>query len=343
MVSSPKPPDPYATAAAQTQSNIGTASANAMIGNANENNPYGSVNYSQTGTGYITDSKGTKTAVPTYTRNVTLSPDEQQLFDKQNQMQQNLADIGVQQTGKIGGLLNTSLNTQGLPDWQNYASAPGLKTTYAGAEDTQNAYSADRDKVTNALMTRYNAINDPVNAAQEVSLAARGLSPGSQNWGSVQDAQGRSRNDAATQAILAGGQEQSRMLTDAYNAANFYNTAATQGFQNQNVATANANNLRGSELTERQNLRTEPLNEISALMSGSQVSVPQFQPYNAPSVAGTPIGQYIQDNYNAKVQQANATNTGLFGLGSALVGGLTGTGGLFSSAGAGTAALAGLL
>jgi len=335
MVSSPKPPDPYSTAAAQTNSNVNTATANAIIGNANENNPYGSVKYNTIGYQTITDSKGNKTQVPQYQRDVTLSPEQQQLFNKQNAMQQNLADIGVQQTGRIGGLLNTSLNTEGLPDWQSYAAAPTLKNTYAGAEDTQNAYSADRDKVTAALMQRYNAINDPANAAQEAQLAARGLSPGSQNWGSVQDAQGRSRNDAASQAILAGGQEQSRMLADAASAANFYNTAQGQDFANLNTATANANNLRGQQLQERQTLRTEPLNEISALMSGSQVSVPQFSPYNAPSVAGTPIGQYIQDNYNAKVQQANATNTGLFGLGSALTGGLFGTGGMFAQGGKG--------
>lgn len=335
MVSSPKPPDPYATAAAQTNSNVNTAAANAMIGNANENNPYGSVKYTQTGTGYITDSKGGKTAVPQYTRDVTLSPDQQSLLTKQNQMQGNLADIGVQQSGKIGSLLNTSLNTEGLPPWQSYTGAPALKNTYAGAEDTQDAYTADRDKVTAALMQRFNAVNDPQNQAQEAQLAARGLSPGSQNWGSVQDAQGRTRNDAASQAILAGGQEQSRMLADAQSAAGFYNTAETADFANQNTATANANNLRGQELQERTNLRTQPLNEISALMSGSQVSVPQFQPYNAPSVAGTPIGQYITDNYNAKLQQANATNTGLFGLGSSLVGGLFGTGGMMAAGGGG--------
>jgi hypothetical protein len=93
------------------------------------------------------------------------------------------------------------------------------------------------------------------------------------------------------------------------------------------------NNLRGGQLQERQTLRNAPINEISALMSGSQVSVPQFQAYNAPSVASTPIGQYINDNYNARLQQSSAMNQGLFGLGSAGIGGLFGQGGLFAAGG----------
>jgi len=341
MVSSPKPPDPYDTASAQTGANVNTAAANAMIGNANEYNPYGSVKYDQTGTGYITDSKGNKTAVPQYTRTVSLSPEQQQLFNKQNAMQQNLADIGVQQSGKIGSILNTSLSTEGLPDWQTYAAAPTLKTGYAGSGDTEQAFSDDRKRVEDALMARYREQADPARKAQEASLAARGLSPGSKNYGTVTDAANRQDNDATYQAIAAGGTEQSRLLGEARNSSDFYNTATQNMWNDANSSVSNNNNLRGQELTERQTLRNAPLNEISALMSGSQVSVPQFSPYNAPSVAGTPIGQYIQDNYNAKVQQANATNTGLFGLGSALVGGLTGTGGMFAAGGGGLKGLLG--
>jgi hypothetical protein len=332
MVSAPKPPDPYTTAAAQTNANVNTAAANAMIGNANEVNPYGTVNYAQTGTGYITDSKGNKTSVPQYTRTVALSPEQQQLYNKQNVMQNNLADIGVQQSGKVGSILNTSLNTEGLPDWQQYGNAPTLKTGYAGSGDTEQAFSDDRKRVEDALMARYREQNDPARKAQETSLAARGLSPGSQNWGAVNDAENRQDNDATYNAIAAGGTEQSRLLSEARNSSDFYNTAGMNQFNMDNSAISNNNNLRGQELTERQTLRNAPLNEISALMSGSQVSVPQFSPYNAPNVGNTPIGQYIQDNYNARVQQANATNTGLFGLGSALTGGLFGTGGMFARA-----------
>ena len=103
------------------------------------------------------------------------------------------------------------------------------------------------------------------------------------------------------------------------------------GYQQQQDYAGFLNNLRGGQLQERQTVRNAPINEISALMSGSQVSVPQFQQYNAPTVSSTPIGQYIYDDYRNKVQAASATNQGIFGLGSALLqpGLLFGTGGFF--------------
>jgi hypothetical protein len=327
MVSSPKPPNPYDTAAAQTQSNIAGATANAIIGNANEKNPYGSVTYNNIGYDYITDSKGKQTAVPRYERNVQLSPEQQNLLNLQNQMQANLGQLGVSQSGRLQDLLGTNLGTEGLPGWENYAKAPDLKTGYAGAGDTEAAFSGDRKRVEDALMARWRSQNDPAMQAQETQLAARGLSPGSAMWGSTQDAQNRARTDATYGAIAAGGQEQSRLLGEARTAADFFNTGTQQNWQNMNAWADMQNNLRGAQLGERQTLRNAPINEISALMSGSQVSVPQFQPFNAPNVATTPIGQYINENYNQRLKAAQATNTGLFGLGTSLMGGLFGAGG----------------
>jgi hypothetical protein len=90
------------------------------------------------------------------------------------------------------------------------------------------------------------------------------------------------------------------------------------------------NNLRGSQLSEREAVRNAPINEISALMSGSQVTAPQYQQYNAPSVSAAPVGQYISDNYKNQVAAASATNQGIFGLaGAALKPGLLfGSGGM---------------
>ena len=49
MVSQPDAPNPYATANAQNQQNAFAGQYSSAIGNVNEQNPYGSVNYSQTG------------------------------------------------------------------------------------------------------------------------------------------------------------------------------------------------------------------------------------------------------------------------------------------------------
>ncbi len=76
--------------------------------------------------------------------------------------------------------------------------------------------------------------------------------------------------------------------------------------------------------------RNQPINEISALLSGSQVSMPNFSGVNTPSpgVAPTDVigaqGQALaQQNVGYQGQLANTMgiNSGLFGLGSAALGG----------------------
>ena len=70
--STPAAPDPTATAAAQTTSDVNTAAAQAALNNVNQTSPYGATNYTQTGS-YTTPSGQT---VPTYSQNTTLSPAE---------------------------------------------------------------------------------------------------------------------------------------------------------------------------------------------------------------------------------------------------------------------------
>lgn len=278
---------------------MGSAAASAIINNANEKNPYGSVTYNQIGTGTVTDANGKPMTVPRYERDVQLSPDQQNLLNLQNQMQSNLGQLGVSQSSRLQGLLGTNLDTSGVEDW-NRGVAP---TAY-----DPNAYAAQRDATSKALLDRYHATADPQRQAQEAQLAARGLSPGSDNWGSVQDVQNRSDVDAANQAFLAGGQEQSRMLSDE-----------RAGNQQQMDYASFLNNLRGAQMGEKQTVRNAPINEISALMSGSQVSVPQFQPFSRQGVDSTPIGQYINQDYVNRAQQASNTNAGIFGLGTSLL------------------------
>jgi len=70
------------------------------------------------------------------------------------------------------------------------------------------------------------------------------------------------------------------------------------------------------------------LNQISALMSGSQVQMPQFQGYTGANVAAAPImaGAQAQDQaamqrYNAAQSGANALTSGLFGAAGMALGG----------------------
>ena len=148
-------------------------------------------------------------------------------------------------------------------------------------------------------------------AGQEATLAARGLSPGSQGYASYQMTRDDALAEQTRQAYLASGAE-ARANQGAYN------DAATQRFNMQQSADSYLNNLRGAQMQEAYQTRTQPLNEITALMSGSQATIPQFQAFQGSAVQPSNIGQYINSNYQNQAQQASATNAGLFNLGGGL-------------------------
>lgn len=114
---------------------------------------------------------------------------------------------------------------------------------------------------------------------------------------------------AALQQQSAQNAAQAQQYNQALQAGQFGNTAAQQALQQQLA------------------LYNQPLNQISALMGGAQIQLPQFQAYQGANVAAAPIfqGTQAQDQanmqrYNAQQQSANALTSGLFGLGGSLIG-----------------------
>lgn len=87
---------------------------------------------------------------------------------------------------------------------------------------------------------------------------------------------------------------------------------------------------RSQAFSELQARRNQPINEITALLSGSQVSMPNTainRPAQIPTtdVAGIQMANYSQqmNNYNSKLNNRNSIMGGLFGLGAAgITGGL---------------------
>jgi hypothetical protein len=259
--SAPTPPNPKDTAAASTGTNVATALANASLNNVNQVGPNGSLTYSQTGTSKFTDPyTGQSYDIPNYTQTTTLSPDQQKLYDLNNQTQQNLGNIGVQQSDKIGSLLNTPFD----PSTANKAVEDKIDALGAARLDPQFARSQD------ALATQ---------------LANQGIQPGSAAWKAQMDQFQQGKNDAYNQLYLNGNQ---------------------QAFQ-QAVTT-----------------RNQPINEITALMSGSQVSNPTFGATPQTTIPTTDTAGIINTNFNqqqaqyqTQLQQQNALMGGLFGLGAA--------------------------
>jgi hypothetical protein len=306
-------PDPRYVAAAQTGSNQATAQTNAILTNANERNPYGNIDYSISGYEEVYDpSTGNRTSIPRYTRTQTFSPTEQKLYDQQNDLAQGLNTAAKAQLGRVSDAMGRPLTLDSLPQ----SPLP----EYGDLSLGNNDFSADRQRVEDALMSRLNPQLDRDRASLENTLVNQGFSRNTEAFDREMEKANQTATDARMQAILAGGQEQSRM-TEIARARGLYE----MGLRQQGYSDTQTARERG--LQEQLALRNQPINEISALMSGGQVTMPQFTPYRAQPMSETPIGQYMyqsaqMNNQNAiaKAQAQQQQMSGLFGLAGNLAG-----------------------
>lgn len=482
--SPPQTPNAGALNAAQTANDVGTATANTWMQNANINTPMGSVNYQEGANKNIAvpvfgpdgSFQGMQNfAIPTFTRNETLAPAQQQMLNQQNQLGINLNNVALNQTSKIGDILNAPVSGANLPArTDSYGTQPTFQSVGQGpalaragseigpaasithynqfvgnavpyAPDVGSAerslgdagsiqrsigptdYATQRADVENAIYSRLNPQLDRDRNALETKLVNQGLARGSGAFNTAMDESNRQATDARMQAVLAGGQEQSRLAgldlqkgqfantaeqqaydqilsrgefknqgqaqdyaqtmgrTNLYNATqaqNFQqaaangafanaaqaqefdqaqqrglfglqaadqnNNAAMQEYQNQASAVEANNQIaqqqygntqsaaqfgnenRDKALQEMLALRNQPINEISALMAGGQVNLPQFQQYNPGTIANNNLGQNMyssaalgMDAYKTKQATTNAligalggvAGAGLYGLG----------------------------
>jgi hypothetical protein len=303
----PKPPDPWETASAQSSADMFKGAWDFTNKNIAEYTPYGSKTYEKSGTNSVYDPFTKQYIdVPTYSSHVNLAPGEQDILNKNTAMRGNIGDIGVQQSARLLDHLNKPINTGGLQAWN---AGPGVQPL------RQDQAPTDRKATEDALMERYNRYAKPQNEAQDVEMAARGMSPGSQGYSTMQQAQGDQFANATREAFLASGDE-SRKAQEAYN------RVADQRFNQGGAAADRQNALHQNQWQERLSERNQPINEIMALLGGSQVNTPQFNAYNPASTSGVPIGQMIYDNYNARSEQAQNSLAGIAGIGSAVAGAL---------------------
>jgi hypothetical protein len=105
------------------------------------------------------------------------------------------------------------------------------------------------------------------------------------------------------------------------------NARIAQQFNQAQQAAQFGNTAQQQALAQAIQSRQLPLNEITALMSGSQIQTPQFGAYSGANVQAAPIfagtqaqGAYDQNIYNQKVATQNANTAGLYSLGGAAAG-----------------------
>lgn len=338
MVSKPKaptPPDPTVTANAQTSSNIDTAIANGYLNATNQNTPWGSVTYDKTGSQNVDGHD-----IPTFSSTTSLNPQYQGLLDSQAKIGQQALNTGGTLLNNVQGAISSPFSFSGLPSTVSNIPPPALGTSLNTSNLNNIPMSAadftkQGQDTTDALMSRFNQDWDKQQAADDVKLANQGIGIGSEAYGANKDILNRARNDATSQALLAGNQEQNTLFNQSLASRGqlfgedqaqgaFQNNALGQifGMNMQNAGLQNQARQQG--ISEQQLSRNEPLNQLATLLGFS----PGIQTPNAPNfggnIAGTDVAGITQNsyadqqaNYQQQMAQQNAMLGGLFGLGGA--------------------------
>lgn len=223
--------------------------------------------------------------LPQWTSRVTLSPESQAIFDSYMRQQQ-----------QLGGLSESALN-QVASAYANPYNYDSLQALY-GADDL----NAARTRTEEAIYSRLNPQFAKDEEALRTRLINQGIGQGSQAYAREMENFNQMKNDARMQAVLAGGTESDRALS-------------------QSLA------LRQQGIQELDKLRGQPLNEYLAMSGQQQLAMPQFQQYGYQGAATPDYQGLVNQNYQNQMAQYNANQassnnlmSGLFGLGGSFLG-----------------------
>ena len=265
--SPPPPPDPAATAAAQTAANIDTAIAQGIMNRTNQISPLGTSTYNKLGE---TDVSGHM--VPNYEQVVTLSPEQQKLYDTQTTIGQHLLDVGENKLGQVDQAMNVPLDFSDMP----------------ALDDSTDPYGRVSDAIYNQFASRLDPRFEQEQRTMENKLVNEGFSRGGEGWEKAMGEFGRTKNDAYTSAlrtaITGAGAEQSRQF------------GIDLGKRQQAI-------------TEMLTERSQPINELATLMGTSGgVSMPSFA---APPSTGVGATDIIGPTYGSANMANSAWQTGV--------------------------------
>jgi hypothetical protein len=260
--------------------------------------------YNQT----VADREAGALTVPTITDELA-TPEQKATLAAQNRVDLALANLGEKATGTVQKTMDNpfAYTGPGVQTKLDMANAPKMPV---------NAGMTGQEAVMQRLQPQLQQERDQL----QTQLANQGITPGSQAYERSMTDQNQRENDLLTQAAVQGinidmtGRTQA--LNETLQSGQFGNTADQQEFARQ------------------LGLYNLPLNQVSALMSGSQVNLPQFQGYTGANVAAAPLFQATQlgaqdamSRYNAEQSANNALTQGLFSLGGSVIGGAGNAGG----------------
>lgn len=191
--------------------------------------------------------------------------------------------------------LGQDLNDLAINQTSRISGLIGEPISLDGLPNAPSDMSAYRSQVEQAMLERMNPQLDRDRTALETQLVNQGLQRGSEAFNRSLDEARRQANDARTGIFLASGDESRREA------------------EQQAIARERA-------LQERLVPRNQSINEITSLMSGGQVTMPQFTPFRGAQMSEVPIADMMyrsaemeRQNWMASQQMNAQSRAGMFG------------------------------
>lgn len=276
----------------QTSTNLQTAVGQANLNNVNQVTPYGSLTYSQTGTTDL----GNGASVPNYTATQTLTPAQQDILNKTNNLQSGALDTASTALGNVNNSINNPINYAGAP------AMPGDQTQ--AKNDAYNALTARSTQDLNTQQTQ-----------QATQLANQGIAPGTNAYNLAMQPIERARVDASNQGTINAGTIAGQNIDQAQTLRNQYIGEQTaqhnQPIQDLTALLGFGGQATNPSLTNTPQTQVNPTDTYAPALANYQGQIQQYQ-----------------------TQQANNQSTlgGIAGLGGSILGGLSRNPALFMGA-----------
>jgi hypothetical protein len=344
----PPAPDYASIAKQQGAVNQATAVTEFGLNNADQYTPWGSKTLEKLPGSTLDD--------PRYKITTALDPADQRNLDAQRSLESGLLSLGPTALGTAENILGTRLPTENLPPMAYQVDANGQKqldySKLPGSVYDVGDTGDIRQRMEDAAWGKYISRAAPMMQQQTSDLNTRlanmggvTTSPGAMRAGSqLMQSQGDQARQAIFDSILQGGNAAQQEQGMRLNAANLWNTSrgqdagllagqtaannqtTQQGIQNA-FANANLTNAsRTQAINEQAQLRQMPLNELMAMISGTQVNSPQFQPVIATNIQPAPIFDAAKAQQQA-AQDAFNTSSGTY---NSMIGAIGSIGGGFA-------------
>lgn len=270
----PETPDYLGAAEAEAAASMRNNTAQLWANRPNQNSPWGAVTWESS----QSIDPATGLPVTSWTQNTTLTPEQQAIFDSQQQLQGGRSDLANTLLGSAADTLGTQADWSALPEVGN------------GMDARNRAEDALYGRATSRLDPRFEQSENQT----RTRLYNMGLREGDSAFDREMENFGRTRNDAydaaMNEAISGGGAEMTRQYG--------------QELQGRQQA-----------ISDMLGERSSTLNELQALINGQQVNQPQMPGFTNSGVAQTP--QYLnaaQQQYGASLDQYNAQQAQQQGL-----------------------------